>query len=126
MFGEALAVFSIADKITSFLGSSYKKELVKERNVNKGVYECIRMIHYAQPVNVNMAFSETSTLEVSFGPDDILFQVFGGQDVYVTPNEMRYLDGVSNWNTAKVAGVLRFILEQQPLRSQIYNASKNG
>lgn len=119
MLGESFFIYKLAQQIGGYFVGDYEKALIQERNEECGINATIHRLKDVQPINVNTTFAEPHCLQVQFEPRDVMYNVFGDKSVFLTPQEMKYIDGLSNWKGDTTAGVLKFILLQQDLRSQI-------
>lgn len=119
MLGESFFIYKLAQQVGSYFVGDYEKALIKERNDECGINNTIHRLKDVQAINVNTTFAEPHCLQVQFEPRDVLHKVFGNSPVFLTPQEMKYIDGLTDWKGDKTAGVLKFIFLQQDLRSQI-------
>ena len=123
MFGEAMFIYNISKKITEALVKPYEDAVIREKHKEQKVEQGIKLFKGVEPVNSNRLFSEGATVEIVFEPCDPLHRYFGSTPVYITPNEIRKLDCVTDWSDPEVLGVIKFIAIQQEFRAEAYNAN---
>ena len=127
MLGEAFALFEIGRQIGSAVAKPYRKLLVEEKvqkAANKaGVKKIRKKLNKVDPVDVNrVPVFNISCLKLDFDTKtDMLGIITGRSTLYLTPDEISYLDKIESsgdWDSA--SGTIAWILKTQDARAQAY------
>lgn len=124
MLGTALFIQGIISKGTELFIPTYENMLIQEENEESGVFRAAKLIknhneildlHKWKANNLSVILLE---FDITKDPIGIILQK---PILYVTPNEMEFLDTVNMWDEDDVLSVLKHIETSQPIRSHIYN-----
>jgi hypothetical protein len=115
---DIIASFLIGDTVGKQLDPHYRKLVVNERLGQLGVFKGVKKMKGCKPVFLDKACPQAlkECVEITVESTDPLYFMVG-KTLLITPTEAEYLDGVTDWGKDKVAGVCKFIVQTQSIRS---------